>query len=92
VAGDVWTLQVFQRACRLSLALHRASLGWPRVEQQGGVAEQLRRASKSVCALLVEGAGLCNDGDRFGRRGKTVVSLCRRSRVCPGNGGRGVAA
>jgi four helix bundle protein len=27
------------------------------VEQYGGVAEQLRRASKSVCALLVEGAG-----------------------------------
>ena len=42
---------------QLSLALHRVSLGWPRVEQYGGVADQLRRASKSVCALLVEGAG-----------------------------------
>ena len=48
---------MFQRAYRLSLELHRASLDWPRVEQYGGVAEQLRRASKSVCALLVEGAG-----------------------------------
>jgi four helix bundle protein len=57
MAGDVWKLVVFQRAYRLSLALHRASLDWPRVEQYGGVADQLRRASKSVCALLVEGGG-----------------------------------
>jgi four helix bundle protein len=57
MAGDVWALKVFQRAYRLSLALHRASLGWPKVEQYGGVADQVRRASKSVCALLVEGGG-----------------------------------
>ncbi len=57
MAGDVWSLKVFQRAYRLSLDLHRASLGWPRAEQYGGMADQLRRASKSVCALLVEGAG-----------------------------------
>jgi four helix bundle protein len=57
MAGDAWKLKVFQRAYRLSLELHRASLEWPRVEQYGGVAEQSRRASKSVCALLVEGAG-----------------------------------
>src|ERR1700735_3166981 len=57
MAGDAWKLKVFQRAYQWSLVLHRASLGWPRVEQYGGVAEQLRRASKSVCALLVEGAG-----------------------------------
>ena len=38
--------------------VHRASLGWPRVEQYGGVADQLRRSSKSVCALLVEGAAV----------------------------------
>jgi four helix bundle protein len=57
MAGDVWALKVFQRAYRLSLMLHRASLGWPRVEQYGGVADQLRRSSKSVCALMVEGGG-----------------------------------
>ena len=57
MAGDAWKLKVFQRAYRLSLELHRVSLGWPRVEQYGGVADQLRRASKSVCALFVEGAG-----------------------------------
>jgi four helix bundle protein len=57
MAGDAWKLKVFQRAYQLSLELHRASLGWPRVEQYGGVADQLRRSSKSICALLVEGGG-----------------------------------
>ena len=48
---------VFRRAYVLSLELHRASLGWPDVEQRGGIASQLRRSSKSVCALLMEGGG-----------------------------------
>ena len=54
---DVWELGVFRRAYDLSLVVHRASHEWPRHEQFGGVAEQLRRASKSVCALLAEGNG-----------------------------------
>ena len=57
VHGGVGHLEVFQRAYALSLDVHRASLSWPRVEQYGGVADQLRRASKSVCALLTEGGG-----------------------------------
>ena len=68
MAGDVRKLQVFQRAYRLSLALHRASLDWPRVEQYGGVADQVRRASKSVCALMVEGAGRQPGSDAEFRR------------------------
>ena len=68
MAGDAWKLKVFQRAYRLSLELHRASLGWPRVEQYGGIADQLRRASKSVCALLVEEAGRQPGSDAEFRR------------------------
>jgi four helix bundle protein len=68
MAGDVRTLKVYQRAYRLSLDLHRASLAWPKVEQYGGVADQLRRASKSVCALLVEGAGRQPGSDAEFRR------------------------
>ena len=49
-------LTVFQRAYQLSLEMHRASLTWPREEQFGGIADQLRRSSKSVCALLAEGS------------------------------------
>jgi four helix bundle protein len=57
VAMDVEDLEVFRRAYAVSLEVHRASLQWPRVEQFGGIADQLRRSSKSVCALLMEGAG-----------------------------------
>ena len=57
MSGDVWSLDVFRRAYAWSLSLHRASQEFPRGEQFGGVAEQLRRSSKSVCALLAEGAG-----------------------------------
>ncbi len=48
---------VFKRAYALSLTLHRASLSFPKIEQYGGLADQLRRASKSVCSLIVEGQG-----------------------------------
>ena len=57
MADGVEGLLVFQRAYALSLDVHRASLTWPRVEQYGGIADQLRRSSKSVCALLAEGVG-----------------------------------
>ena len=54
---DVDDLEVFRRAYALSLDVHRASLQWPSVEQHGGIASQLRRSSKSVCAFLTEGIG-----------------------------------
>ncbi len=54
---DVRELQVFRRAYDLSLVIHQASLKFPRNEQLGGIAGQLRRSSKSVCANLVEGSG-----------------------------------
>ena len=49
-------LAVFQRAYRLSLEVHRASLTWPR-EEQWGLGAQMRRASKSIAANLAEGFG-----------------------------------
>jgi four helix bundle protein len=51
---QVEDLEVFRRAYRLSLEVHRASLGFPRIEQFA-LADQLRRASKSICANLAEG-------------------------------------
>jgi four helix bundle protein len=50
-------LEVFRRAYRVSLEIHQASLSFPKVEQFGGIAEQIRRASKSICANLAEGFG-----------------------------------
>ncbi len=54
---EVEDLRVFGLAYQVSLEVHRASLAWPKIEQFGGVADQLRRSSKAICALLMEGAG-----------------------------------
>ena len=54
---NVEDLEVFRRAYHLSLELHRVSLAFPKIEQYGGLADQMRRASKSICALVVEGQG-----------------------------------
>ena len=51
---SVEDLEVFRRAYRLSLELHRLSLELPRIEQFA-LADQVRRASKSICANLTEG-------------------------------------
>ena len=50
-------LDVFRRAYRASLDLHRASLHFPKIEQSFGLADQVRRSSKSICANLAEGFG-----------------------------------
>ncbi len=47
-------LEVFKRAYRVSLDVHRASLEFPRAEQWA-LADQVRRASKSICANIAEG-------------------------------------
>ena len=49
-------LEVFKRAYRVSLEIHRASLNFPK-EERYAISEQMRRASKSVCALIAEGYG-----------------------------------
>ncbi len=54
VAQSFEDLAVFQRAYRLSLDIHRASLIFPRIEQHS-LGEQVRRASKSICANIAEG-------------------------------------
>ena len=50
-ARRVEDLDVFRRAYRLSLEVHRASLEFPRIEQYA-LADQVRRASKSICANI----------------------------------------
>ncbi len=65
---DVNSLEVFRRAYELSLDIHRASLLFPKIEQFGGIADQLRRSAKSVCALLVEGSGRQSESNTEFRR------------------------
>ncbi len=60
-------LEVFKRAYRISLDVHRASLNFPAVEQRA-LADQVRRASKSICANLAEG---------FARQGRSPADFRR---------------
>ena len=49
-------LEVFKRAYKISLDVHNISLLFPEIEQRA-LADQIRRASKSICANLAEGFG-----------------------------------
>ena len=60
-------LEVFQRAYRISLEVHRTSLEFPSIEQRA-LADQIRRASKSICANLAEG---------FSRQGYSAADFKR---------------
>ena len=64
-------LEVFRRAYRLSLEVHRTSLEFPRIEQFA-LADQVRRASKSICANIAEGFDGGSDAEirRFLRMSK----------------------
>jgi four helix bundle protein len=53
---DVEDLNVYKKAYQVSLEVHKASLQMPAIEQYA-LADQMRRASKSVCANLAEGFG-----------------------------------
>ena len=47
-------LKVYKRAYKLSIELHQLSLSMP-VNEQYALADQIRRASKSICSNLAEG-------------------------------------
>ena len=68
-------LDVFQRAYKASLELHRVSLHMPRTEQYA-LADQVRRASKSICANLAEG---------FGRQAQSKAEFQRFIRMSIGS-------
>ncbi|MGB0720504.1 MAG: four helix bundle protein, partial [Bdellovibrionales bacterium] len=47
-------LDVYQKAYKLALNVHKTSSNFPKSEQYG-MASQMKRASKSICANLAEG-------------------------------------
>ena len=73
-------LQVFQRAYKVSLEIHRSTLTFPRVEQYG-LAEQMRRASKSVPSNLAEGYGKRRSAAEFGRFIQMAIGSADEMRV-----------
>jgi four helix bundle protein len=51
---EAWDLDVFKRAYRISLDIHKISNGFPK-DELFGLTNQLRRCTKSVCSNLAEG-------------------------------------
>ena len=68
-------LDVFQRAYRLSLEIHRKSLGFPPIEQRA-LGDQVRRASKSICANIAEG---------FAKQGRSAAEFKRYLQMAMGS-------
>ncbi|MGH1397602.1 MAG: four helix bundle protein [Alphaproteobacteria bacterium] len=54
MVSSVRDLDVYQRAYKTALNIHKLSLTFPKTEQYA-LADQMRRASKSMCANLAEG-------------------------------------
>ena len=54
--GNFEDLEVYQRALEISVTIHKTTLQFPKIEQYA-LAGQMRRASKSICANVVEGFG-----------------------------------
>lgn len=49
-------LLVFKKAYKISLDIHKTTKKFPK-DEQFGMGDQMRRASKSICANLAEGFG-----------------------------------
>ena len=75
VAKSFEDLEVFQRAYRLSLEIHRESLRFPKIEQWT-LGDQVRRASKSIPVNIAEG---------FGKQSDSVAEFRRFLRMAMGS-------
>jgi four helix bundle protein len=73
-------LEVFRRAYRVSLELHRVSLAFPPIEQRV-LADQMRRASKGICANLAEGYGRKRSNADFRRFVQMALGSSEEMRV-----------
>ena len=73
-------LNVFQKAYDLSIAIHKRSLTFPRIEQHE-LASQLRRATKSICANLGEGMGKQTSPKDVTRFLRIALGSCDETRV-----------
>ena len=47
-------LEVWQKAFKISIVIHKETLSFPKIEQYA-LGDQIRRASKSICANIAEG-------------------------------------
>ena len=59
-------LEVYQKAYKYSLEIHKKSLGFPKAEQYE-LAAQIRRSTKSIAANIAEGHGRRTSAMEFKR-------------------------
>ena len=80
-ASSFEDLEVFKRAYRLSLEIHRNSQDFPPAEQYE-LGQQVRKASKSICANIAEGFGKQSTSrTEFGRFLKIAMGSADEMRV-----------
>jgi four helix bundle protein len=51
---NYYDLEVYKKSFEISLEIHKASLNFPNIEQYA-LANQIRKASKGICANIAEG-------------------------------------
>ena len=73
-------LQVYQKAYQLALAIHKLSLGFPKLEQYG-LAQQIRASSKSVVVNIAEGMGKQESPADVQRFIRISIGSCDETRV-----------
>ncbi len=73
-------LEVYQKAYGLAIEAHRASLGFPKIEQYG-LAQQLRASSKSIAANIAEGMGKQESPADVQRYIRMAIGSCDETRV-----------
>ena len=66
--------EVYRRAYKMSLIIHKMSFEMPKIEQFE-LASQIRRSTKSICANIAEGYG----------KGSTVADFKRYLRIALGS-------
>lgn len=57
-------LSVYKKAFAAAIVIHGASETWPKHELYGGLADQMRRASRGICANLAEGLAKRGDAEQ----------------------------
>ncbi len=66
--SDFRDLDVYKTAYQTALAVHKLAINFPQHEQYGGIADQLRRSSKSITANVAEGFGKQRDSKKEFKR------------------------
>jgi four helix bundle protein len=73
-------LDVYQKAYRLALEIHKSTLRFPKLEQYE-LAQQLRRSSRSIPANIAEGMGKQESAKEVSRFIRMAIGSCDESRV-----------